>query len=61
MLTVDMGDGSKKRVWCTFGAQQIDIDPFSASGMPAGCVTARLSGASCTPGAEHCYDDQHFP
>ncbi len=30
-----MKDGSKKKLWCTFGAQQIDIDPFSKPGTPA--------------------------
>lgn len=32
VLTVTMGDGSTRRVWCTFGPQQIDINPFSAPG-----------------------------
>jgi sucrose phosphorylase len=32
VLEVTMGDGSTRRVWCTFGAQQIDIDPFSVPG-----------------------------
>lgn len=27
-----MGDGSTRRLWCTFGPQQIDIDPFSIPG-----------------------------
>lgn len=33
VIEVDMKDGSKKRLWCTFGPQQIDINPFSKSGM----------------------------
>ncbi|DBA93715.1 TPA: hypothetical protein ACH3X3_013784 [Trebouxia sp. C0006] len=33
VIEVDMKDGSKKKLWCTFGAQQIDIDPFSKPGM----------------------------
>lgn len=32
VIEVDMKDGSKKRLWCTFGPQQIDINPFSKSG-----------------------------
>lgn len=35
VIEVDMKDGSKKKLWCTFGAQQIDIDPFSKPGTPA--------------------------
>ena len=34
VIEVDMKDGSKKKLWCTFGAQQIDIDPFSKPGTP---------------------------
>lgn len=32
MIEVEMKDGSKKKLWCTFGPQQIDIDPFSKPG-----------------------------
>ena len=32
VIEVEMGDGSKKKLWCTFGPQQIDIDPFSKPG-----------------------------
>lgn len=32
VLEVTMGDGSTRRVWCTFGPQQIDINPFSEPG-----------------------------
>ena len=32
VIEVDMKDGTTKRLWCTFGPQQIDIDPFSKSG-----------------------------
>ncbi len=32
VIEVDMKDGSKKKLWCTFGAQQIDIDPFTKPG-----------------------------
>ena len=27
---MQMGDSSEQHVWCTFGAQQIDMNPFSA-------------------------------
>ena len=36
VIEVEMGDGSKKKLWCTFGAQQIDIDPFSKPGRASG-------------------------
>lgn len=32
VIEVEMKDGSKKKLWCTFGPQQIDIDPFSKPG-----------------------------
>lgn len=32
VLDVTMADDSHRRVWCTFGPQQIDINPFSAPG-----------------------------
>ena len=32
VIEVKCNDGSVHRLWCTFGEQQIDIDPFSASG-----------------------------
>lgn len=32
VLEVTMKDGSTRRVWCTFGPQQIDIDAFSKPG-----------------------------
>ena len=32
VIDVKCDDGSLHRLWCTFGEQQIDIDPFSASG-----------------------------
>ena len=35
VIEVEMGDGSKKKLWCTFGPQQIDIDPFSKPGETA--------------------------
>ena len=31
LIEVDTKDG-KRRLWCTFGPQQIDIDPFSEKG-----------------------------
>ncbi len=43
VIEVDMKDGSKKKLWCTFGAQQIDIDPFSKPGTPALPCTASLT------------------
>lgn len=39
VLTVTMGDDSTRRVWCTFGRQQIDINPFSA---PGACCESRI-------------------
>lgn len=32
VIEVTLKDGSKQRLWCTFGSQQIDINPFSPSG-----------------------------
>lgn len=32
VLEVTLKSGEKARVWCTFGAQQIDINPFSKFG-----------------------------
>jgi len=32
MIEVTLQDGSKRQLWCTFGPQQIDLDPFSSSG-----------------------------
>jgi hypothetical protein len=32
VLEVDMADGTKRRVWCTFGSEQIDINPMSPAG-----------------------------
>ncbi len=32
VIEVKCNDGFVHRLWCTFGEQQIDIDPFSASG-----------------------------
>ena len=43
VIEVDMKDGSKKKLWCTFGAQQIDIDPFSKPGTPALPCTASIT------------------
>jgi len=34
MIEVTLEDGSKRQLWCTFGPQQIDLDPFSPSGAP---------------------------
>lgn len=34
MIEVTLKDGSKRKLWCTFGDQQIDLDPFSPSGTP---------------------------
>ncbi len=31
-IEVQMADGSTRYLWCTFGPQQIDIDPFSEPG-----------------------------
>lgn len=33
VIEVEMKDGSKKKLWCTFGPQQIDINPFTKPGM----------------------------
>ena len=46
MLTVTMADGSTRRVWCTFGAQQIDINPFSVPGAGSLCCLMPGSGAA---------------
>lgn len=35
MLEVKLKNGETARVWCTFGPQQIDINPFSKFGAPA--------------------------
>jgi hypothetical protein len=35
VLEVTMKDGSKRRVWCTFGPEQIDINPTSPAGRVA--------------------------
>ncbi|KAK9815406.1 hypothetical protein WJX72_003171 [[Myrmecia] bisecta] len=32
VLEVTLNDGTKKKLWCTFGPQQIDINPFSQKG-----------------------------
>jgi hypothetical protein len=32
MMEIEMDDGSKRRLWNTFGPQQIDIDPKSPAG-----------------------------
>lgn len=32
VIEVELKDGTRRRLWCTFGTQQIDIDPFSPSG-----------------------------
>ena len=42
-IETEMGDGSKRRLWCTFGPQQIDIDPFSVpgEGPPGSTLDAR--------------------
>ena len=32
MIEVTLEDGTKRRLWCTFGPQQIDLNPFSKSG-----------------------------
>ena len=32
MIEVELQDGTKRKLWCTFGTQQIDLDPFSPSG-----------------------------
>ncbi len=42
VLSVTMGDGSTRRVWCTFGEQQIDIDPFSEPGASVAVQMALL-------------------
>ena len=42
VIEVDMKDGSKKRLWCTFGPQQIDIDPFSKSGVRSECTLVQF-------------------
>lgn len=42
-----MGDGSKKKLWCTFGPQQIDINPFSKPGKPS---QVQASPAQPSPG-----------
>ena len=34
VIEVTLHDGSTRRLWCTFGPQQIDIDPFSKPGAP---------------------------
>ena len=34
MIEVTLADGSTRRLWCTFGPQQIDINPFSEPGPP---------------------------
>lgn len=35
VIEVEMKDGSKKKLWCTFGPQQIDINPFTKPGKPS--------------------------
>ena len=32
VIEVTLKDGSKRKLWCTFGPQQIDINAFSKSG-----------------------------
>ena len=34
-LEVQLHDGSKRELWCTFGPQQIDINVCSPQGVPA--------------------------
>lgn len=48
VLSVTMADGSTRRVWCTFGPQQIDINPFSAPGAAmTGCWQRCVGGKPC--------------
>jgi len=45
MIEVQLADGSTRRLWCTFGPQQIDINPFSEQGL-----SRTASPHSCTAG-----------
>lgn len=44
-IEAKMGDGTTRKLWCTFGPQQIDIDPFSVPGKALidGTVCMRVS------------------
>ncbi len=53
VIEVNMHDGSTRRLWCTFGPQQIDIDPFSKPGVsPPPSLELKFLGATAKP-AEH--------
>jgi hypothetical protein len=46
VLPVQLKDGTKREVWCTFGPEQIDIDINSAAGVCSILVAKRcVSGA----------------
>jgi len=48
MIEVTLQDGSKRQLWCTFGPQQIDLDPFSSSGYPPPGGAKARSTISCS-------------
>ena len=48
MIEVQLADGSTRRLWCTFGPQQIDINPFSEPG-PSHAASCSLLWKSWNP------------
>ena len=50
MIEVQLEDGSTRRLWCTFGPQQIDINPFSEPGLSLlrfGSLLCRFLASRC--------------
>lgn len=54
VIEVEMGDGSKKKLWCTFGPQQIDIDPFSKPGSASVTMFKTVVGHATGPAEALC-------
>jgi len=42
VIEVTLEDGTKRKLWCTFGTQQIDLDPFSPSGKATPCPITHI-------------------